>query len=132
MGKTPQASMTVAEQPLAKPKEFSPRELATLLKREFPRLHAEFAPSEAQIRNHLNLYQDDQQLSSPVPSSEVAEAGNKQISFGFCEGNSESPGQLQSSDEKLHLQSSDSENPESDRCDERASAEKVSSDEEEL
>ena len=51
-GTVPIAGAKKAHAELAEKKEFSPKELISLLKKEFPRLHAEFGPSEAQVKNH--------------------------------------------------------------------------------
>ena len=46
-GKVPSASATKADLPLVIPRTYSARDLTLMLKKEFPKLCAEFGPTEA-------------------------------------------------------------------------------------
>lgn len=123
-GKVPVAGQKKADLPLVQPKEVSPKELSVMLKKDFPRLYSEFGPTEAQIKHHKNQQPPQSLEEVDEPSVQdheesVTQRARNNLGFGFCEGNSDSSSRsptnvvetennAANSEEKLVLQSSDS------------------------
>lgn len=97
-----------------------------MLKKDFPRLYAEFGPTESQIRNHQNNRGKNEEAEAAAEAKPDQQTIGKShmLGFGFCDTNIDSPDKESNAssafvvgeknmevqrDEKLNLNSSGSE-----------------------
>ena len=93
-GKAPNVNLKKVDLPLLQPKDVTPKEFLAMLKRDFPRLYAEFGPTESQIKNHQNKGGKSNEEAQPAveeKSDQQTKGKTQALGFGFCDTNVDSP-----------------------------------------
>lgn len=92
-GKAPNVNLKKADLPLLQPKDVTPKEFLVMLKKDFPRLYAEFGPTESQIRNHQNNRgkNEEAEAAAETKPDQQTKGKSQVLGFGFCDTNIDSP-----------------------------------------